>query len=135
MRTCCTYEVLGECTVRGWYAFFHINIYRPMFTLLNLNIQLPKNIISPNCTPEWFESTFFKSRKRKDKHCASVIGFLSRKKDADCCTITDDALSEKRGKNKFLRKKLNTKKGKEKKKKTPGISDLSLETRGPFHCA
>lgn len=46
-----------------------------------------------------------------------VIGFLNRKKDADCCTITDDALSEKRGKKQVFEEEIKYEKGKREEKK------------------
>lgn len=62
---------------------------------------------------------YFFQKQEKERQTLRFGNWLlkPKKKDADCCTITDDALSEKREKNKFLRKKLNIKKEKEKKKK------------------
>ena len=60
---------------------------------------------------------FFQKQEKERQTLRFGNWLLKPKKDADCCTITDDALSEKREKNKFLRKKLNIKKEKEKRKK------------------
>ena len=60
---------------------------------------------------------FFQKQEKERQTLRFGNWLLKPKKDADCCTITDDALSEKRGKNKFLRKKLNITKDKEKKEK------------------
>ena len=79
---------------------------------------------------------FFQKQEKERQTLRFGNWLLKPKKDADCCTITDDALSEKREKKQVFEEKIKYKKGKrEEKKKKLGISDLSLETRGPFHCA
>lgn len=47
---------------------------------------------------------FFQKQEKERQTLRFGNWLLKPKKDADCCTITDDALSEKREKNKFLRK-------------------------------
>ena len=79
---------------------------------------------------------FFQKQEKERQTLRFGNWLLKPKKYADCCTITDDALSEKREKKQVFEEKIKYKKGKrEEKKKTLEISDLSLETRGPFHCA